>query len=499
MADIVTNFRDQVQNLIYNIFPGCRVVEAGSTSRQTNALPISDLDIVCVFSSNSINDVQTFEDFLGKLIPAIKKYHPQWNMKIKEIALGIECCINTLSNGGELQLPMKLYADIVFKPSSDSQAFFIATKRCSILSGLPSWALDAARIIKVILKCKMWPGTEYRPPSYLVDVVMKYFYEYGIPMICNREPRDPRPYIKSERICYMFWKALKVDEDKDSICIQCSKLVEKNYWECPRCAKVICSGKCKKLAHKQLNSRNRKFAKEYPFPEQAYHSFMAVPAARHAEFNNRQWIDPIKWRREHKVGSTYSFIIAFFQFGAYFEKMQVVFNQKHVQGIPVLPYIQDPANPTQNVVENFKPNSFIYFCHTFVDDSSKGLYERDELLELRESFYKPFNSIFHLGSKVSIYIIMNEMTIECIVDPRWSFASLLWMHQANNMTDVPNVLFWDHSRALFIDHRGIVPDPSVSMISRGISFGHSIYLEDASCIKIIGSDLAIEKGPNGLS
>ena len=86
---------------------------------------------------------------------------------------------------------------------------------------------------------------------------------------------------------------------------------------------------------------------------------------------------------------------------------------------------------------------------------------------------------------------MNEMTIECIVDPRWSFASLLWMHQADDMTDVPNVLFWDHSRALFIDHRGIVPDPSVSMISRGISFGHSIYLEDASRISIIGSYIAI--------
>ena len=73
---------------------------------------------------------------------------------------------------------------------------------------------------------------------------------------------------------------------------------------------------------------------------------------------------------------------------------------------------------------------------------------------------------------------MNESTIECLVDPRWSFKRLLGMHQATDMTEVPDAVFWYHSRACFIDHRGLVPDPSVTMISRGISFGHFIHLSD---------------------
>ena len=66
--------------------------------------------------------------------------------------------------------------------------------------------------------------------------------------------------------------------------------------------------------------------------------------------------------------------------------------------------------------------------------------------------------------------------IECLVDPRWSFKHLLGMHKATERSEVPDSIFLDHSKAVFVDHRGLVPDPSVSMISRGISFGHSIIL-----------------------
>ena len=501
MKNIVSNFREQIQNLLSNNFPGCKIVEAGSTSRGTNAMPISDLDIVCAFSSNSMDDIQSFEAFLDKLIPAIKEHHPKWKMKRKEIALGIENCINSISNRGEFQLPTKLYADVVFKSTSDIGAFNVAKRKSLILNGLPSRVLDAARIIKVILKCKMWPSAEQRPPSYLVDVAIKYFYEYGFPMICNRKPADPRPYIVTERKCYLFWKALKAKQNNDPYCIKCEKLVDSSYWECPRCSKVVCSDKCKILSQKDQYLRNIKLSKEYKFPEKACHKFATVPAARHSEFNNRQWIDPIKWRKEHDISSTYNYIIAFFHFGAYFDQMMIIFNKQVINDALESPYIQDPAEPTRNVVEKFKPNSFIKFCHTFIDDSSKGFYESQDLLRVRESFYKPFNSIFHLGSKVSILLCVNhyyrnefESMIECSVDPRWPFLCLLEIHQASTITETPSKVFWDHSCAVFIDHRGLVSDPSVSMISRGISFGHHIYLENNDCVHITK-----ESSPNSIS
>ena len=68
--------------LLNDIFPTCTIVEAGSSSRRTNAMPISDLDIVCGISSNTDADIKTFEEFLVKLISAIKQHHPQWNVKI---------------------------------------------------------------------------------------------------------------------------------------------------------------------------------------------------------------------------------------------------------------------------------------------------------------------------------------------------------------------------------------------------------------------------------
>ena len=75
-----------------------------------------------------------------------------------------------------------------------------------------------------------------------------------------------------------------------------------------------------------MKKRSKKLAEKYPFPTKACHTWSTVPASRHAEFNNRQWMNPEKWDKNHKVGSSYSFITAFFQFGAYFDKMQVIFN-----------------------------------------------------------------------------------------------------------------------------------------------------------------------------
>ena len=50
------------------------------------------------------------------------------------------------------------------------------------------------------------------------------------------------------------------------------------------------------------------------------------------------------------------------------------------------------------------------------------------------------------------------------------------MFPAKEKTDCPCILFWDHSNAVFFDHRGRVSDPSVSFLSRGVTFGHSVCL-----------------------
>ena len=89
--------------------------------------------------------------------------------------------------------------------------------------------------------------------------------------------------------------------------------------------------------------------------------------------------------------------------------MVVLFDEKETNSkVKELPYIQDPANYEQNVVERFKPNTFIAFCQTFIDDSSQGFYETNSLLEIRESLYRPFSTIFHVGTKVTLLLRVPE-------------------------------------------------------------------------------------------
>ena len=65
---------------------------------------------------------------------------------------------------------------------------------------------------------------------------------------------------------------------------------------------------------------------------------------------------------------------------------------------------------------------------------------------------------------------------ECLVDPRCSYEDLLDITKGPDKYDHPNVIFWDHSRALFLDDRGLVPDNRLSLLSRWVTFGHYIHL-----------------------
>ena len=478
MNSMAKKFRGQITELLCEIFPGCDIVEAGSSSRKTNAMPISDLDVVCGIPSNYKGKKNCFETSREKLCKNLREKYPTWNLKSKEIAIGIESSANYTGENDAPLLPYKLYADIVLKSTKDIAAIEVAKRRRNILSELPQSALDAARILKVILKCKIWPSVEHRPPSYMVDVVIRYMWLYGIPQICTREGKDPRPYIHDERKCYMFWKSIVTNVGIDDKCLHCRKKIIAGYWECPRCGTFVCSKHCSDRLTEKLQTRSRRQKIRYPFPKEAAQTFRKVPASEYSRFGNRQWLNPTEWGIIHEKDSTFNYIVAFFHFGAYLEKMKIIFKEGNPRRHFDTQHIQDPANPELNIIDRFKPNSFINFCHTMIDDSSKGFYDMTFFLQMRQAFYNPFNAIFQEGLKTTVFLCVpiHELIFECVVDPRWSYQKLLSMHGATQKEDCPNVLFWEHSNSVFADHRGIVQDNAVSLLSRGVSFGHAIYL-----------------------
>ena len=262
MSYLTQRFRKQINDLLCETFPGCEIVEAGSSSRNTNAMPISDLDVVCSIPSNSKNKKKFFNTLRRKLCKNLIEKHPAWNIKLKEVAVGIESNANLTGDDDVPLLPYKLYADIVLQSTKDITVIEVAKRRQNILSELPQSALDAARILKVILKCKIWPSVEHRPPSYMVDVVVRYMWQCGVSQICTRESKDPRPYVNDERKCYMFWKSRGTNADVDDTCLHCRKKITTEYWECPRCETFVCGKHCSdRLKEKvQTRLRRQKFA-----------------------------------------------------------------------------------------------------------------------------------------------------------------------------------------------------------------------------------------------
>ena len=475
--NLIHLFREKIRDLLLETFPKCEIVEAGSSSRNTNAMPISDLDFVCnVEPGTDAHDALKLRKIL---CTQIVKFYPSWNMKLKETAVGIETSISFTGKDGVPLLPYKVYADVVITSSNDK--IKVAKMRREVLSGVPPWALDAARILKIILKCKMWPSVEHRPPSYMVDVVIRYMWQYGVPQLCTRKCADPRPYINIETKCYMFWKSGVKKDGIDDKCANCNSLIKMRYWECPRCNVFICKQDCADKLKVKLGKRLRRLKRLHPFPKEAVRSFDNVAATEYSRFGNRQWLNPVEWKLDHGDDSAYNFIIAFFHFGTYLDKMEVIFDTTTKIKPKDIPYIQDPAHPTTNIIEKFKPNSFINFCYMFVDDSSRGFYEMETFFKIRQALYNPFNILFEEGLKITVLLSVpvHEILFECLIDPRWSYQKLLDMHQAKHKEECPNELLWEQSKAKLVDHRGLVQDYSVSFLSRGVTFGHVVYLLSA--------------------
>ena len=158
----------------------------------------------------------------------------------------------------------------------------------------------------------MWPSVEDRPPSYMVDVVIKYMWEYGVPYLCTKNDLDPRPYINSNRRCYLFWKATQSRNYESNNCTICKAQVVSQYWVCPRCNTIICGSICAEIAKQGLTARSLHQHIKHPFPKDVYQTFNKVSSTNFSKYNNRQWIDPKYWRIEHHEQSPYNFIAAFF-------------------------------------------------------------------------------------------------------------------------------------------------------------------------------------------
>ena len=73
-----------------------------------------------------------------------------------------------------------------------------------------------------------------------------------------------------------------------------------------------------------------------------------------------------------------------------------------------------------------------------------------------------------------------ELIFECLVDPRCSYTYLLKLYKDPKTYKNRTLILCDDSNARFMDHRGVVPDNSVSLLSRGVTFGHDIYLTELS-------------------
>ena len=90
--------------------------------------------------------------------------------------------------------------------------------RKGVMQGLPQVVLDAAKVVKVVIKAYKWADVRCKPPSYnvMIDVIMKFLHEFGAPRLCVPPAWDscfnrhyPRPFINLSSDCYMLWKFQK--------------------------------------------------------------------------------------------------------------------------------------------------------------------------------------------------------------------------------------------------------------------------------------------------
>ena len=71
----------------------------------------------------------------------------------------------------------------------------------------------ASQIVKVILKPFEWPkvirkkgspAMHPKPCSYMIEAIIMYMSQYGVPRLCPTPSRDKRPYVVSSNTCYLF-------------------------------------------------------------------------------------------------------------------------------------------------------------------------------------------------------------------------------------------------------------------------------------------------------
>lgn len=490
----VSSFRNAVVEAIEATFSGCKVVEAGSSGRGTCIFPLSDVDLVCLFDADFLaGDIRAkIFQLRQKLKTAIHERFPEW--QVQQRVYSVQICAEPDAEAAHL-FGNDLYADVLFGIKGNPQRLGIhsashAEGRRNILAKLPAEVRQAAQILKVIMKSHSWPDIRSKPPSYLVDVIVKYLWERGCPRLCKSEKKDPRPYITTSAECYMFWQASCLASGQQ--CTQCQCPIWQGFWKCFACDVALCSRSCLHLRKEWKKEHQKILRARMPFPDCAYHFFSTVPASRHAEHNNQQWIDPGPPQEPLLKSDVVHLVFGFFRFCAYFDHAAIFFKERALDSSNVTcPYVEDPGCLGNNVVQSFNFRPLMQMCWDSIDDSSCGFHDLHQFGQLRHELFRPFTKVLSPGTKVTVFIIAieYEQMFECQVDPRWSFNRLWEMHKilASKKFDVPNVLFWDKHRALFMTQGGVIARWEKPMISEGVTFGSTIYLLDRSSFRLATS------------
>jgi len=211
-------FRQELISVMQETFPGSHVVEAGSSGRGTFVFPLSDIDMVCMIrrddphlhthSGGDMTDSH-LKPLKKAAIAAFRNACP--HLKVK---WGTRYALDIVSKSGS----QKLSADLLFGVQGDreSEGWHSASQaqaRKDAMQALPRVVLDAAKLVKLAIKAYDWPSVRHKPPAYLINVVMKFLYEFGAPRLCSPpawdscfDRHDPRPYVNLSSDCYMLWR-----------------------------------------------------------------------------------------------------------------------------------------------------------------------------------------------------------------------------------------------------------------------------------------------------
>ncbi len=345
------------------------------------------------------------------------------------------------------------------------------------MEGLPEDLRTVSKILKVVLKAHEWPSKSAKPPSYMVDVVMKFLWDGGPARDCSE--------------CgAMMLRGGHRDDLKGMNCALCRGPLGVVSFVCSTdgCGRRMCSTeKCISL--------KKTFKSCGPIFRPSREQYESKPREKFGmRYNNIHWaFDNVYPPVEPKPFGLLQWVVYFFLFCSHFERIAISANGTEISEGVCLPYIQDPGCLSNNIVERLEYKPFLEFCWDMVDNSGDGFISLSEYLEPRRTFFSPFASIFTLGIKIAVnlYLPEYEDIFVVFVDPRWSFNALFnafgcrgdrTQRSGCSQHACPNVIMHNPSIAtmLLFSASGSIKVTSdhfhLPMITYRVSFGSYIWL-----------------------